>query len=257
MERRGLEVDVPGSTGARLAGRIDLPAGEPRAFAMFAHCFTCTKDFRAPARIGRALAERGLAVLRFDFTGLGGSGGELAETGFSSNVEDVVAAAAFLRTSYRAPLLLIGHSLGGAAVLAAASRVPEARAVVTIAAPSRLAHLRRLVAPVAAEIEARGAAEVLVAGRPFVLGRAFVEDIDRHGVEDLVGGLHAALLLLHAPDDEVVSVESARELFEGAPGTRSFVALEGVDHLVARREDAEWVAALIDAWSGRYLEGGP
>lgn len=252
-ERRQREVSFVGSGGARLAAIVDEPEAAPRGFAVLAHCFTCTKDYLAPARIGRGLSERGIAVLRFDFTGLGASCGEFEETSFSTNVEDVIAAARYCRESLGPPRLLVGHSLGGAAVLAASPEIEEARAVVTIAAPSRPGRLARLVEPVAEQIRATGSAEVLVGGRPFRIGRAFVEDLGRHRLEDLAGRLAAALLVLHSPVDEVVAMEDAAEIFAAAPQPKSLVALDGVDHLVRRREDAAWVTALIDAWASRYV----
>jgi putative redox protein len=249
-------LEFVGSQGVTLSATLDAPGeGEerPRAYAVFAHCFTCTKDFLAPSRIGRALAERGVAVLRFDFTGLGQSCGEFAETGFETNVADVEAAADFLRERYDAPRLLIGHSLGGAAVMAAASRVPEVRAVASIAAPSRSTGLRSLLAPVAETIRAEGSAEVSVAGRHVVVGRRLLDDLAELGPARLVGDLRAALLLLHAPADETVEIGAAAELFAAARHPKSFVSLDTADHLLSRREDALWAAAVVDAWSARYL----
>jgi putative redox protein len=254
MRRENLEID--GSAGCRLAATLDRPEGEPTAYALFAHCFTCSKDFLAPVRVGQALAEHGVAMLRFDFTGLGQSCGELEDTGFSTNVDDVIAAAAFLRERHGAPALLLGHSLGGAAVLAAASRIPEVRAVVTIAAPSRPAGLRRLVDPVADRLRRDGTAEILVAGRPFTIGRRFLDDMERFTLEEIMRDLRAALLVLHSPADETVPPEAAREIFDRARHPKSFVSLDDADHLLSRRADAEWVAGVVLAWSARYLRGG-
>lgn len=246
----------PGAHGDPLAARLELPGGsrEPHAYALFAHCFTCGKDAVAAARIARFLAERGIAVLRFDFTGVGDSGGEFSHTGFTSNVEDLVRAADALRTERQAPALLVGHSLGGAAALAAAARIPETRAVVTIAAPADPGHVRRQLPPRAvAEIEERGEAEVLLAGRPFRIGRGFLQDIAEQPQRSRIAGLDVPLLVLHSPQDELVGVEESREIFEAARHPKSFVALDGMDHLLTGREDAAWVAGLIAAWSSRYL----
>jgi putative redox protein len=251
-------LELLGSQGFTLSATLDRPgdAGErPKAYALFAHCFTCTKDFLAPARVGKALAERGVAVLRFDFTGLGQSCGEFAETGFTTNVADVEAAAEFLRERFEAPRLLIGHSLGGAAVMAAASRIPEVRAVASIAAPSRSSGLRALLEPVAAAIRAEGSAEVTVAGRSVLVGRRLLDDLTELGPEGIVEDLRAALLLLHSPADETVDVRAAGELFAAARHPKSFVSLGDADHLLSRREDALYVAAVVDAWASRYLAG--
>lgn len=257
MATRKENLEFQGSQGVPLAAILDMPHEEafstPRAYGLFAHCFTCTKDFLAPARVGRALAERGIAVLRFDFTGLGNSCGEFAETSFSTNIEDVQAAAEFLEEHYEAPRLLMGHSLGGAAALAAASRISEVRAVATIAAPSRPGGLRRLVEPVVDEIVRDGVAEVMVAGRPFMIGRQFLDDMDAFTVESIAQDIDAALLVLHSPADTTVDISAAFEIFEAARHPKSFVSLDNADHLLSRREDAAYVAGLIDAWSDRYL----
>ena len=243
-----------GAQGGELAATLELPEGEPRAFALFAHCFTCSKDFLAPARISRELAERGVATLRFDFTGLGSSSGEFVDTGFSTNIDDVTVAAGFLRDNYRPPSLLLGHSLGGAAVLAATRRVEEARAVVTLAAPSRPAGLKRLVDPVADQIREQGSAEVEVAGRSFAIGRRFLQDMEDFTLSKIMEGFGAALLVLHSPADNVVDVSAAAEIFKAARHPKSFLSLDDSDHLVSDRADARWIAAVIDAWSSKYLE---
>ncbi len=256
MPRRSERVDFPGSGGQRLAALLELPEGTPSTFALFAHCFTCSKDIFAAARIAGGLAERGIAVLRFDFTGLGASEGEFANTNFSSNLGDLVAAAEFLRDHYAAPKLLVGHSLGGAAVLAAASRVPEATAVATIAAPAEADHVRHLIGDAAAAIEAAGEAEVSIGGRPFRIKRQFLEDIASHRLEDAIRGLGKALLVFHSPRDEIVGIENASRIFAAALHPKSFVSLDRADHLLRRREDAEYVAEVLAAWAGRYVAGG-
>jgi uncharacterized OsmC-like protein/alpha-beta hydrolase superfamily lysophospholipase len=246
------KVTFPGSNGANLAARLDAPS-QPRAFALFAHCFTCGKDILAASRIAMGLAARGIAVLRFDFTGLGSSEGEFANTNFSSNVGDLLAAADFLRRSYDAPNLLIGHSLGGAAVLAAAAQVPEATAVVTIGAPSSASHITRQFAANVDEIRRKGAAEVSLAGRKFTIARQFLDDVAEQNFLDRLPGLDKALLVCHAPRDEIVSIENAGAIFAAARHPKSFVSLDTADHLVSRREDANYLAEVVAAWASRYL----
>jgi putative redox protein len=244
----------PGSGGHELAARVDLPAGTVRAFALFAHCFTCGKDLLAARRIASGLASRGVGVLRFDFTGLGSSQGEFANTSFSSNVEDLVRAADYLRASYTAPALLIGHSLGGAAVLAAAARIPEAKAVVTIGAPADVAHVVGRLGASIDEIRDRGSAEVTLAGRTFRIGRGLVEDAGSHDIAERVRGLGRALLVMHAPRDDVVGVENASRIFLAARHPKSFVSLDDADHLLASPEAAAYAADVIAAWASRYIE---
>ncbi len=242
-----------GAHGDDLVGRLHLPAGRPVAHAVFAHCFTCGKDVHAAVRVSRALAEQGIATLRFDFTGLGESEGDFAGTTFSSNVADLVAACDWLRREREAPRLLVGHSLGGAAVIAAAARVPEARAVVTIGAPADPEHVRHLLAPARAELEARGEAEVSIGGRPFRIRTDLLDDLARHASAEAIARLGRALLVLHAPGDRVVGVDDARRIFEAARHPKSFVSLDDADHLLSRAEDARWTAGLIAAWAARYV----
>jgi putative redox protein len=246
--------DFPNAAGQALAALLDGPAGTPRAYALFAHCFTCGKDIHAAKRIAEGLTALGIAVLRFDFTGLGSSEGEFANTTFSSNVADLVAAANELRRTRRAPAILIGHSLGGAAVLAAAADVPEARAVVTIGAPCDPAHVTGLFKHRLDEIGAKGEVEVQLAGRPFRISRAFVDDLAEHRLMERVAGLRKALLVFHSPTDEVVGIENAGRIFTAAKHPKSFVSLAGADHLLSRRGDATYVASVIHAWAERYLD---
>ena len=246
-------VRFPGSQGAQLAARLDTPPGKPLAYALFAHCFTCSKDTLAASRISTALTARGIAVLRFDFTGLGGSEGDFANTNFSSNVADLAAAAAWLRENHEAPKLLIGHSLGGAAVLAAAPGIPEAVAVATIGAPSEPAHLKHLLAPAVAQIEAAGEAEVELAGRKFRIKKQLLDDIGSRGNREAIGNLRKALLVFHSPRDTTVSIDNAAQIFVAAKHPKSFVSLDDADHLLTRREDAAYVAAVLSAWASRYL----
>lgn len=249
--------EFPNAGGQMLAALLDRPAGAVRGCALFAHCFTCGKDLRAARRIAAALNAQGFAVLRFDFTGLGASGGEFANTTFSSNIDDLVAAAAHLRERGLPAQLLLGHSLGGAAVLAAAHRIPEAKAVATIAAPSDPGHVTGLFRDRLEEIERDGEVEVALAGRCFRIRRQFVEDVAEHRLTELVGGLRRALLILHAPQDAVVGIANATTIFTAAKHPKSFVSLDDADHLLSRPADADYAAAVIAAWAGRYVGAAP
>ncbi|VAW21071.1 Bll2902 protein [hydrothermal vent metagenome] len=243
-----------GSNGDELAGRLDLPSTTPKAHALFAHCFTCTKDIFAANRISEGLVAAGIGVLRFDFTGLGASEGEFANTNFTSNTDDLVAAADHMRkTLGTAPIILIGHSLGGAAVLAAAEKIPEVTAVVTIGAPSDPAHVANIFQCALDEIEENGEAEVLLAGRPFVIQKQFVDDISGQNLLKKVARLKRALLVMHAPTDKIVGIENASEIFQAAKHPKSFISLDSADHLLSKREDAAYVAGVIAAWVSRYL----
>jgi putative redox protein len=249
--------DFVNAQGHRLAALLDNPAGEARVYALFAHCFTCGKENQAAKRIAEGLIALGVGVLRFDFTGLGASEGEFANTTFSSNVADLVAAADELRRLRRAPAILIGHSLGGAAVLAAAAAVPETRAVVTIAAPSDPAHVVGLFKDRVAEIGERGEVEVSLGGRPFRVRRAFLDDIAEQKLTERVASLRKALLVFHSPTDDVVGIDNASRIFGAAKHPKSFVSLAGADHLLGRRSDAAYVANVIAAWAERYLDMPP
>lgn len=252
MAGRTERIEFSGSQGATLAARLELPGGEPRAYALFVHCFTCGKDVAAAARISRSLTEFGIAVLRFDFTELGHSGGEFGNTNFTSNVDDVVYAADFLRERHGAPVVLIGHSLGGAAALAAAPRVPDVRAVATIGAPADPQHVTDLLGERAHDVRSRGEAEVVLAGRSFRIRRQFLEDIAAQPQAERLANLGAALLVLHSPTDDTVGVDNARRIFDAARHPKSFVALDGADHLLSSRTDAEFVATVLASWAGRY-----
>lgn len=257
MAERSDRIEFPSAGGHALAARLDPPPGRPRAFALFAHCFTCSKDFVASARIARALAERGVAVLRFDFTGLGGSGGEFANSNFSSNVDDLVAAADWLRQEHEAPALLVGHSLGGAAVLAAAARIPEAVGVATIGAPVDPEHVAELFAGSREEIETRGEAEVQLAGRPFRVRKQLLDDLAGTRLEPAIGALGRALLVLHSPVDNQVGIDNASRIFGAARHPKSFVSLDDADHLLTRPADAAYAAEVIAAWASRFLPAEP
>ena len=253
-KKSSLKLNFPGHQGESLAARLDLPAGEPRAFALFAHCFTCSKDIFASARVANELAKRGIAVLRFDFTGLGASEGEFANTNFSSNVDDLLKAADYLRENYRAPEILIGHSLGGAAVLAAGPDIPEAKAIATIGAPSNAEHVAHNFGAKIDEIEANGVGEVTLGGRQFTIKKQFLEDIQRQSLSDRVARLNKALLIFHAPLDATVGIENAAEIYAAAKHPKSFISLDDADHLLSRRVDAEYVASVLSSWAARYLE---
>ena len=248
------KISFTGAQGDILAARLDSPAGIPvRAYALFAHCFTCTKDIYAAGRISKGLATHGIAVLRFDFTGLGASEGDFANTNFTSNVEDLLAAADHLRNHYEAPKIIIGHSLGGAAVLCAAGDIPEAVAVATIAAPSDPAHVSHLITDSEEEIRAKGKAEVNIGGRPFEIGEKFLDDLTMHQPAEYIGTLRKALIVFHAPRDQIVGIKNAGEIFAAAKHPKSFISLDDADHLLSRRADADYVADVLSAWASRYI----
>ena len=251
---RSEKVTFPGAGGTPLAGRLDLPDRQPRAFALFAHCFTCSKDVLAASRIANALTGFGIAVLRFDFTGLGGSGGDFANTDFTSNIADLVNAGDYLRKTHAAPTILVGHSLGGAAVLAAAEHIPEVRAVATIGAPADTEHLLHLLAESRHEIEAAGEAEICLAARPFKIRRQFLQDISHQPQADRIRRLNAALLVMHSPTDETVGIDNARSIYDAARHPKSFVSLDGADHLLVRAADARFAASMLATWASRYLD---
>jgi uncharacterized OsmC-like protein/fermentation-respiration switch protein FrsA (DUF1100 family) len=253
----GIRASFKGSAGSELSARLDLPAGPVRAFAVFAHCFTCTKDIFAARRIASTLAAAGVGVLRFDFTGLGSSEGEFANTNFSSNVEDLVRSAAYLRDNYSAPAILIGHSLGGAAVLAAAHDIPEARAVVTIGAPADVAHVLKNFGSSLEEVRDKGEAEVMLSGRQFRIRRSFIADAEQHRLADRISSLGKALLVMHAPRDAVVSIEHASKIFLAARHPKSFVSLDDADHLLTNAGAAAYAARVIDAWASKYIPEAP
>jgi len=242
------------SEGHQLAAALDTPDGSIHAYALFAHCFTCGKDVLAAKRIAVALAARGIAVLRFDFTGLGSSEGDFANSTFSSNVADLVRAADHLRQTRKAPAILIGHSLGGAAILAAAGQVPEAKAVVTIAAPSDPGHVTHLFKDRIEDIRTQGNVEVQLAGRPFHIKREFLDDVAEHNLMAQIAKLHEALLIMHSPTDDTVGIDNATQIFVAARHPKSFVSLAGADHLLSDRRDAAYVADVIAAWAERYVD---
>ncbi len=253
MTTRPERFTFAGALGDQLDARLDLPADEPAALALFAPCFTCTKDSFAASRIARGLVARGIGVLRFDFTGLGESKGDFAETTFSSHMEDVLAAAAETRGRQGTPLLLIGHSLGGAAVLAAAGEIREAVLVATINAPCEPAHVFTRLPEAAEKLEEAEEAEVEVAGRRYRIGRPFLEDARRFDLRQAVRGLGKALFVFHAPTDETVSLDHARQIYEAAKHPKSFISLDGADHVLSARRDGDYVADILSAWVERYV----
>ena len=250
MERFTFE----GHAGDALAARLDFPDGPHLATALFAHCFTCGKDITAARRISSRLASMGIAVLRFDFTGLGHSKGEFANTTFTSNAQDLVRAAAALGDRDMAPTLLIGHSLGGAAVLKAAADIPSIKAVATIGAPFDPGHVTHNFAGALDTIAAEGKAKVTLAGRPFTIGKDFIDDVAGAALTPSIEKLGKALLVMHAPRDETVGIENATNIFMAARHPKSFVTLDDADHLVTRASDAEYAAEVIATWSARYLD---
>lgn len=248
-------VSFPGAHGDELAARVDLPVhGDPRAWVLFAHCFTCSKNLRAVVRFSRELNREGFGVLRFDFTGLGESEGDFADTNFTSNVQDLVAAARYMEREWGPPDILVGHSLGGAAVVHAAHAVDSVKAVGTIGAPADPFHVLQHVSESRAEIEERGEAEVTIGGRPFRIRRQFLEDLEETRMQDAVGGLGRALLILHSPQDQVVGVDNAARLYRAARHPKSFVSLHGADHLLMEEADARYAARVLATWASRYVD---
>lgn len=238
--------------GISLSGLLEAP-GAPSAYALFAHCFTCGKDIKAAARISKALVDNNVAVLRFDFTGLGSSEGDFSNSNFSSNVADLVAAAEFLRNTYQAPSILIGHSLGGAAVIAAAKHIPEAKGVVTIGAPAEATHVMKQFRKDVDSIRDFGEFKVMLAGREFTIKKQFLDDIEAQQQDENIANLQRALLIFHSPVDSVVSIEQAQKIYLQAKHPKSFISLDSADHLLTNNKDASYVASCIAAWSSRYL----
>jgi uncharacterized OsmC-like protein/alpha-beta hydrolase superfamily lysophospholipase len=248
-------VSFPGAYGDELAARVDLPVhGAPRAWVLFAHCFTCSKNLRAVVRFARELNREGIGVLRFDFTGLGESEGDFADTNFTSNVEDLVAAAGYMEREWGAPDILVGHSLGGAAVLHAAHSLDSVKAVATIGAPADPAHVLQHVSESRTEIDEKGEAEVTIEGRPFRIQRQFLEDLEATRMKDVVGDLGRALLILHSPQDQVVGVDNAARLYTAARHPKSFVSLHGADHLLMEEADSRYAARVLATWASRYVD---
>ena len=236
-----------------LSGQLELPQGEIKFFALFAHCFTCGKDIAAASRISRNLKQHGIAVLRFDFTGLGNSDGDFSNSNFSSNIQDLIAAADHLRANFKAPQLLIGHSLGGAAVLAAADHIPEVSAVTTIAAPSDAKHVVHNFSAQLDEITKNGKASVSLAGREFTIKKQFLDDLEQYSTEH-ISRLKRAILIMHAPSDSTVNISEAEKIYMAAKHPKSFISLDGADHLLSSKQDADYVAGVIASWAERYVQ---
>lgn len=252
---RSQKVSFPNGEGVNLAARLEWPVNQhPHSFAIFAHCFTCSKNLSAVRKISMALNLQGVAVLRFDFTGLGESEGDFSETNFSSNVEDLLAAAQYLERDHQAPNLLIGHSLGGAAVLCAATQVPSVKAVATIGAPFDPGHVKHLLEPAIEMLDQEGIAKVNIGGRPFTVKKQFLEDIREQNLVEKLKKLDKALLILHSPQDRVVAVENAADIYHAARHPKSFVSLDGADHLLSEKMDAVYAGDMIACWVKRYLQ---
>lgn len=239
--------------GESLSGLLEIPSGAVKSYALFAHCFTCSKDNPAAARIALALAERGIAVLRFDFTGLGNSKGDFSDTNFSSNLQDLLAAARYLEQQYAAPALLIGHSLGGSAVLAVAQDLSSVKAVITIGAPATASHVKHLFADSFRELQDKQSVSVELAGRNFKIKRQFIDDLEKYNSVAHIGALRKALLIFHAPLDNIVSIDEAARIYAAARHPKSFVSLDHADHLLTSSEDSRYVAEVLSAWASRYL----
>lgn len=241
--------------GNALSGRIDFPlVGKPKAFVLFAHCFTCSKNLKSVEHISQAFTQEGMAVLRFDFTGLGQSKGDFADTNFTSNLSDLKDAYEYLEESFEAPQVIVGHSLGGAAVLHIAGQLPGVRAVATVGAPSTPAHVSHLLDAGKDELEEKGEAEINIGGRPFKMKKQFLDDLEENEKKGIIKNLSKALLVLHSPQDSTVGIESAQEIFIEAMHPKSFVSLDGADHLLMKEEDAKYVGSVIAGWSKRYIE---
>lgn len=249
------KINFKNHAGEDLSAVIEWPEDEqPLGFALFAHCFTCNKNNAAAVNISRALSRRRIAVLRFDFTGLGDSAGEFAATSFSHNIADIVAASEFLNDNYQAPEILIGHSLGGAAVLNAASQIDSISAVATIGAPFHPQHSQHLFESASEEIDVSGEAQVIIGGRPFTIRKAFVEDLQKHNPDEVINNLSAALLVMHSPLDNVVGIKNAADIYKAAKHPKNFISLDPADHLLSRKEDSLYAADMIATWARRYLD---
>ncbi len=249
-----IEASFSNQQGESLTGLLEIPVDAVRSYALFAHCFTCSKDNLAAARIARALADLGIAVLRFDFTGLGNSKGDFSSTNFSSNLQDLMAAANYLEQQYAAPTLLIGHSLGGSAVLAVAQDLPAVKAVVTIGAPATAAHIKHLLADSYHALTHQPSVQVELGGRSFNIQRQFIDDLEKYNSVAHIQSLRKALLIFHSPLDKVVSIDEAARIFTAAKHPKSFVSLDHADHLLSSPEDSQYVAEVLSAWAGRYLK---
>jgi len=252
---RTLRLSFPNRNGHDLSASLDLPIGEhPQAYAIMAHCFTCGKNLTGERNMSRALTQHGLGVLRFDFAGIGESEGEFFDSNFSTNVADIMDAAAFLEEAYEAPQLLVGHSLGGAAVLMAGSQLPSVKAIATVGAPAEPEHVKHLFAAVEHQLRAEGEAQIMVGGRPFTLKKHFLEDIENTALRDVIRDLDKALLVLHAPHDQIVGIDNARKIYEAAMHPKSFLTLDTADHLLLNKQDSLYAGRMIANWASHYLD---
>lgn len=247
------KVSFQNNGGETLVAKLDLPDGEIKAYALFAHCFTCTKDIFAAARIANALNEKNIAVLRFDFTGLGESEGDFSNTNFSSNVEDLISASDYMRDYYEAPSIIIGHSLGGSAILHAASHIPEAKAIVTIGSPCDVSHVAHNFESAIKDIEQTGEADICLVGRPFKIKKQFLDNINEVKIKNSVQNLKKSLLVMHSPIDETVGIENASQIFSWAKHPKSYVSLDNADHLLSKRDDALYAGHVIAEWAQKYI----
>ena len=252
MKTMRTKIEFP-SQGQNLAGLLETPDTKIRAYVLFAHCFTCGKDVAAASRISRFLVQHNFAVFRFDFTGLGNSDGDFANTNFSSNVEDLIKAQEFLNSNYQPATLMVGHSLGGAATLAAATKLNDIKAVVTIGAPSNVANIQRHFSDVDI-IKEKGEAEIKIAGRKFNVKKQFLDDIDHTKLLEIIKKLNKPVLIMHSPIDEIVGIENAKNLYDALSHPKSFISLDKADHLITKTKDADYISSIIAAWSSNYLD---
>jgi uncharacterized OsmC-like protein/pimeloyl-ACP methyl ester carboxylesterase len=255
---KSIALEISNRAGEPLAARLELPAGrKPHNFAIFAHCFTCSKDFHAVRNICLALTNRDFAVLRFDFTGLGESGGDFSTTSFSNNIDDLLVVGDYLKTYYQAPSLLIGHSLGGAAALVAGARMEYIKAIATIGSPSTLTHITHLFSESLETIEQQGSAEVSIGGRPFTIRKKFIEELQESQLTDVLNKLRKPVLIAHSPQDRIVDIQNAAELFHAAFHPKSFLSLDGADHLLSDQPDSHYVGDVLSSWAKRYIDELP
>ncbi|CAN5262485.1 bifunctional alpha/beta hydrolase/OsmC family protein [soil metagenome] len=250
-----MDVEFHNENGERLSGVLDLPVnGEAHNYVLFAHCFTCNKDFLSARNISRSLTAKGFGVLRFDFTGLGESEGDFGDSNFSGNVEDLLAAASYLEREYQSPALLVGHSLGGAAVIIAGKQLPNVKAIATIGTPSKIAHVTHIFGETLPEIRKKGEAMVSIGGRPFNITRQFIKDLETNDLKKIIKRLGKSVLILHSPQDRVVEIKNAEEIYIAARHPKSFISLDGADHLLSRRKDSVYAGEIIGSWALKYLE---
>ncbi len=249
-----LKIQFTNTSGQQLAAKLDMPVDrQPQNFAVFAHCFTCSKDLKAVRAISRALTQEGIAVFSFDFTGLGQSEGVFADTNFSSNVDDLISAADYLAVNYQAPQIMIGHSLGGAAVIMASQQLDSVKAVATIGAPADPVHVTHHFSTSEQTIQSKGIAQVMIGGRPFTVKKQFLDDLETHPLDSIIPQLNKALLILHSPQDEIVNIDNAARIYHAARHPKSYISLDGADHLLTNRADAAYAAQLIASWASRYI----